>query len=107
MADERPIDIMRREVRFARRALEEGTQRPLRVRDINNVVMHLRRIVWAYDAYRGKGAAKGRQAIVSVAEAIAELYFARAARERWERLEHLEFAGSMVADAYVAIYEMG
>ncbi len=107
MSNPRPLDVMRQKIRIARRWFETGTKRPLRNRDLDSVVKNLRQVAWACDTYRGKGAAKGRRAMVAVVEALAEIYFARTTRERWERQQRLEFAGSMVADAYVAIHEMG
>lgn len=102
-----PLEVMRQKVSTARNILLAGERHPLRGRDIDNVINHLKQFVWAWDTYKGD-VKRGHVAMVCVAEAIIELHFARFA---WPDdsvcYERLGIATSLLVDAYDALHKKG
>jgi hypothetical protein len=100
-----PLEVMRQKVSTARNILVAGQRRPLRDRDIDNVINHLKQLVWAWDTYQGN-AKRAHIVIVRVAEALIELHFAHEAGRggSFDRYERLGTATGLIDDAYEALH---
>jgi hypothetical protein len=97
-----PFELMRAKVATARHILFGAEKRPLRDRDLDNVINHLKEAVWAWDTYRREGQ-RARVVIVKIAEAIIDLHFACVAENDDERYFRIGAATSTIVDAHEAL----